>query len=103
MSAGQTLAARVDPVAVLCGFRNALLRPVSRQHQRLTDPSQPRHHLLFRKFRYVFVPFHLDDGKDKIALFCVKLADCGQSSRRYVSLALTMGPRTMVYGGPAMI
>ena len=67
------------------------------------DPSQPRHYPLFRMFRYAFVPFHLDDGQDRRALFCVKRAVCRQSSRRYVILASTVGPRTRVHGATVMM
>jgi len=67
------------------------------------DPSQPRHCPLFRMFRYAFVPFHLDDGQDRRALLCVKRAVCRQSSRRYVSLASTVGPRTIVHVGTVMM
>ena len=67
------------------------------------DPSQPRHYPLFRMFRYAFVPFHLDDGQDRRALFCVKRAVCWPSSKRYVSLASTVGPRTRVHGGTVML
>lgn len=67
--------------------------------KRPMDSSQSRHFPLFRMFRYAFVPFHLDDGQDRRALFCVKRAVCKQSSRRYVSLASAVGPRTIVHVG----
>ena len=60
-------------------------------------PSPPRHHPLFRKFRYAFVPFYLDDVQGNNALFCVNRSECGQSSSRHLSLASTVGPRTWVH------
>ena len=53
--------------------------------------------------RYAFAPFYLDDRQDKMGLLCVKRAICGQSSRRFVSLASTVGPRTRVHGGAVMM
>ena len=54
-------------------------------------------------YRNAFAPIYLDDRQDKMGLFCVKRAVCGQSSRRYVILASTVGPRTRVHGGAVMM